>query len=357
MDPSDAFVKFGKLVWFPKPKDRDFNITQLKSLVGRINKEFETGINFACPIDQYDEWTMSYEAIISDFTSKLVSKKDSLAQPLLLQTGVAGSQGVSLFNRDPFSRDRSLDADRENMAEESARIHSWMEELCESLACFNSRRLWAPDLEAQLIKQIRDYCATPRILSWDEVKTTIRERLIDQSPCSIGESLISMVRSLHMPVTIWTNSFLSLKQLHEKDDARLGGYQSYQYWASQIVTSEWATLSDCGIEQPVTRRDMRYFKIEDFLEAASSKPVSAFPDYNMKGAEFAPVIQHVKQLLVPPRYIRGKRLYPPAWDPLKTRSALKRTSDESKSGDEPFDCEACGTRHIRASIRPLAGNF
>ena len=102
MDPSDAFIKFAKLVWFPKPKDRDFNISQLKSLVSKITKEFETGINFTCPIDQYDEWIMSYETIISDFVSKLVSKKDSLAQPLLLQTGVAGSQGVSLFNRDPF---------------------------------------------------------------------------------------------------------------------------------------------------------------------------------------------------------------------------------------------------------------
>jgi hypothetical protein len=124
MDPSDAFVKFAKLVWFPKPKDRDFNIPQLKSLVSKINKEFETGINFTCPIDQYDEWMMSYEAVISDFTSKLVSKKDSLAQPLLLQTGVAGSQGVSLFKRDPFSRDRSLDADRTNMKQQSASIHN-----------------------------------------------------------------------------------------------------------------------------------------------------------------------------------------------------------------------------------------
>ena len=159
-----------------------------------------------------------------------------------------------------------------------------MEELCESLACYNSCQLWAPGLEAQLIKQIRDYRATPRILSWDVVKSTIRDRLIDQSPCSIGESLISMVCSLHMLVTIWMNFFLSLKELHEKDDGRFRGYQSYQYWASQIVTSEWAALSDCGIDQPVTRKDMRYFKIQDFLEAASSKPVSSFPDYNMKGA-------------------------------------------------------------------------
>jgi hypothetical protein len=121
-----------------------------------------------------------------------------------------------------------------------------------------------------------------------------------------------MVRSLHMPVTIWTNSFLSLRKLHEKDDPRLGGYQSYQYWASQIVTSEWAALSDCGINQPVIRKDMKYFKIKDFLEAASSKPVSSFPDYNMKGAEFAPIMRHVQQLLIPPRYIKGKRLYPPA---------------------------------------------
>jgi hypothetical protein len=105
------------------------------------------------------------------------------------------------------------------MGEESASLHEWMEDLCESLACYNSRRLWAPDLEAQLIKQISDYRATPRILSWDVVKTTIRNRLIDQSPCSIGESVVSMVRSLHMPVTILTNSFLSLRQLHEKDDA------------------------------------------------------------------------------------------------------------------------------------------
>jgi hypothetical protein len=211
MDPSDTFIKFAKLVWFPKPKDRDFNITQLKLLVSKINKEFETGINFTCPIDQYDEWMMPYEAIISDFTSKLIFKKDSLAQPLLLQTGVADSQGVSLFNRDPFSRDRSLDADRTNMQQQSSSIHIWMEELCESLACYNLRQLWAPDLEAQLIKQIRDYRATPRILSWDVVNPTIRDRLIDQSPCSIGESLISMVRSLHMPVTIWTNSFISFK--------------------------------------------------------------------------------------------------------------------------------------------------
>ena len=165
MDPSDAFVKFAKLVWFPKPKDRDFNITQLKTLVSKIRKEFETCINFTCPIDQYDEWIMSYEAIISDFVSKLVSKKDSLAQPLLLQTGVAGSQGVSLFNRDPFSRDRTLDSDRAEMGEESTSLHEWMEELCESLACFNSRCLWAPDLEAQLIKKTRDYRATPRIFS------------------------------------------------------------------------------------------------------------------------------------------------------------------------------------------------
>jgi hypothetical protein len=186
-----------------------------------------------------------------------------------------------------------------------------MEELCEALACFNSRRLWAPDLEAQLIKQIRDYRATPRILSWDVVKTTIRERLIDQSPCSIGESLISMVRSLHIPVTIWTNSFLSLKELHEKDDARLGGYQAYQYWASQIVTSEWAALSDYGIEQSVTRKDMWYFKIKDFLEAASSKPVSTFPDYSMNGAEFAPIMKHVKQLLVAALLYKGEKIVPP----------------------------------------------
>ena len=85
-----------------------------------------------------------------------------------------------------------------------------MEELCKSLASYNLRQLWAPNLEAQLIKQIRDYRATPRILSWDVVKSTIRDRLIDQSPCSIGESLISMVHSLHMLVTIWTNYFLSL---------------------------------------------------------------------------------------------------------------------------------------------------
>ena len=192
-----------------------------------------------------------------------------------------------------------------------------------------------------MIKQTRDYSATPRILSWDVVKTTIRERLVDQSPCSIGESLIPMVRSLHMPVTIWTNSFLSLKELHEKDDARLGGYQAYQYWASQIVTSEWAAVSDCEVEQPVTRKDMRFFEIKDFLEAASSKPVSSFPDYNMKGAEFAPIIKHVKKLLVPPRYIKGKRAYSPACDPLKIRSAAKTFSDDSKNDDGSFHCEAC----------------
>ena len=111
MDPSDASIKFAKLVWFPKPKDRDFNMTQLKLFVSKINKEFKTGINLTCPIDQYGEWIMSYESIISDFTSKLVSKKDLLAQPLLLQTGLAGSQGVSSFNRDPFSHNCTVDVD------------------------------------------------------------------------------------------------------------------------------------------------------------------------------------------------------------------------------------------------------
>ena len=106
--------------------------------------------------------------------------------------------------------------------------------------------------------------------------------------------------------------FLSLRELHEKGDARLGGYQSYKYWESQIVTSEWVALSDCGIDQPLIRKDMKYFKIKDFLEASSSKPVSSFPDYNLKGAEFAPIMKHVQQLLVSSRYIKGKSLYPPA---------------------------------------------
>ena len=55
INPSDAFRKFTKLVWFPKPKNRDFNITQLKFLVAKMHKEYETGINFTCPINQYDK--------------------------------------------------------------------------------------------------------------------------------------------------------------------------------------------------------------------------------------------------------------------------------------------------------------
>ena len=55
MDPSDAFHKFAKLVWFPKPKNRDFTITQLKSLVAKAHKEYETRVFFTCPVDQYDE--------------------------------------------------------------------------------------------------------------------------------------------------------------------------------------------------------------------------------------------------------------------------------------------------------------
>ena len=139
MDPLDAFINFAKLVWFSKLKDRDFNITQLKPLVSKIDKEFDTGINFTWLIDQYDEWIISYESSISNFTLKLVSKKDSLAQPLLLQTGLAGSQGVSLFNRDPFSRDRNLDVDRSNLSKKSKSIHNWMETLNEKLTCFNWR--------------------------------------------------------------------------------------------------------------------------------------------------------------------------------------------------------------------------
>ena len=139
-----------------------------------------------------------------------MTKTDSLDQPLLLQTGVAGSQEVSLFNKDPLSHNSTLGSDCSEMGDESKLLHGWMEELCESLACYNSCHLWAPDLEAQLIKEIRDYRATPRILSWDVVTTTIRDRSVDQSPCLIGESLVSMVLLLHMPVMIWTNSFLSL---------------------------------------------------------------------------------------------------------------------------------------------------
>ena len=69
---------------------------------------------------------MAHESIILDFTSKLVSKKDSLAQPLLLTTGVAGSQGVSLFNRNPFLCDRLLNGDRTNMNQDALSIHTWM---------------------------------------------------------------------------------------------------------------------------------------------------------------------------------------------------------------------------------------
>ena len=130
----------------------------------------------------------------------------------------------------------------------------------------------------------------------------------------------------------------------QEDDARLSGYQSYQYWSSQVVVSTWEALIDCGIMQPLTRKDMKFFKIQDFLEASVSKPTSAFRDYNMKGAEFAPVMALVKQLLVPPRYMKGGRNYPQPWDPMKTR--LSEADDETKD-DGSYHCEACNIRHTR----------
>ena len=97
---------------------------------------------------------------------------------------------------------------------------------------------------------------------------------------------------------------------------------------SQVIASKWAALLDCGIAQPLTRKDMKFFKISGFLEAAASKPTSAFGDYDMKGAEFLPVLAHVKQLLVPPRYMKGGRTYPKPWGSMKTRSSA--ADDESK---------------------------
>ena len=99
---------------------------------------------------------------------------------------------------------------------------------------------------------------------------------------------------------------------------------------------------------------MTFLKITDLLEAAASKPVTSFPDYNMKGAEFAPIMKHVKQLLVPPRYIKGKRTYPPAWDPLRIWSASKIGSNKSKD-DGSFHCEACNIRHTKGQNHMLAG--
>ena len=48
---------------------------QLKTLVAKVHKEYETDIDFTCPIDQYDEWMTAYKANISDFVSKNDSKE------------------------------------------------------------------------------------------------------------------------------------------------------------------------------------------------------------------------------------------------------------------------------------------
>ena len=62
MHPLDAFCKFAKSVRFKKPKKRDFNITQIKSLVTKVYKEYKMGINVTYLIDQYEKWMLAYKS-------------------------------------------------------------------------------------------------------------------------------------------------------------------------------------------------------------------------------------------------------------------------------------------------------
>ena len=133
--------------------------------------------------------------------------------------------------------------------------------------------------------------------TWQACWNLIRDKLLNEDPCILLKSLITMVRPRNVPLGEWTNAFLLTTDLCEREmEITLPMLLKYCYWSGQVSIAEF---KDVDIAVPATTAEKKMFSIEDFLSAASILDDSTFKKYKATNA----ILKYCAGLLVPPSLV------------------------------------------------------
>ena len=254
-------------------------------------------IDLNTTILDFDDLRLKYENCLVDSINSEVLKNPTLSQSLFAISGTAGNKGQSVWIKDPFNRNSSLSQERLALSQASKQTWNWLTDFLDEAALFYSDRIFEPSVVSLITKNFRDHKLADTKYTWHICWNSIRNKLSNEDPCILFESLITMVRPRNMPLVEWTNAFLLTTDLCEKElEITLPMLLKYRYWSGQVSVAEF---KDVDIAVPVTTSEKKSFSIENFLSAASKLDESTFKKY----AATAAIKKYCAGLLVPPSMV------------------------------------------------------
>ena len=112
-------------------------------------------IHFSLSVTKHNEPVRQYKTILVDYINLTMNKVKALDTIAPTQSETDNVSAKNIFAKDPRSKLRLLDDQREQLTAGAKIIHSWRTETLDKFLLYNSRRLLAPDIKALITKRIR----------------------------------------------------------------------------------------------------------------------------------------------------------------------------------------------------------
>ena len=215
LDPRQLLERYEKEVWFSRPFARKHVISQLATMVAKLEKKGGM-LGFKTEVRVFDEAMEEYVLIITRYVTYQVKKDPTLKRQLFAATSRAedrdeeqehsGGAGADLWIADPYGEDPSSQQEFNALPEHEKRACVWLQSFTRDLLLFKCKEVFDTAIVAEVKKVLMD--TTQENITWTSIIRMIRLRLPDHDPQTLLESLISMRRPSGMPAIEWTNSFL-----------------------------------------------------------------------------------------------------------------------------------------------------
>jgi hypothetical protein len=167
-----------------------------------------------------------------DSINSEILKKTVLSQSLFAISGTASNKGQSVWMKDPFKQNNQLDQERLALSQASKQTCKWLTEFLDEAALYFCNRIFEASIMSLTTKNFRDSKLAGTKYTWQTCWNSIRDKLSNEDPCILFESLITMVRPRNMPLIEWTNAFLLTTNLCEREmEITLPMLLKYRYWS------------------------------------------------------------------------------------------------------------------------------
>ena len=157
LNPKELLKRYSRTVWFARPGDREFDPKGLPAVVKFVKQKCNDKlVSGDTTLFDFVEIMLKYEQFIVDFISKEILKSLALAQSFFAISGTSGNRGQSVWVKDPFVRDKSLDVECAALSNAAAQTFQWLAGFADNAASYFCKAVFSDDILASITKALRD---------------------------------------------------------------------------------------------------------------------------------------------------------------------------------------------------------